>query len=332
MLSFPLQNGVSTDPYSAFINSIMDHSMTSSYKADNIVAAYTGEIGDQNPSPVPGTLLFGFKNKTGTKFMVNGHYMGGGFPDYLSYDGHPGYDYSTGGQNLTVYAAADGKTAPRECFGEVVIDHLNGYKTVYLHLRDLHPSVTDSNGQYTTGKTVYAGMSIGIAGNRSCDSSTNTFPTHLHFEVRKTVNGVDIPVDPYGWEGLLAGKGSDKYSPDMPNLNRNLWAPRRPVAWVWYQLPPTSVQSDSSFAVSWSVVGNSSQTDIHFDTIEDLSDSTCLSSSSCQITNKRSGGGIFNGAITAPSVTAPKTYYLAAHAVIDNLHYYSPIFLIQVTP
>src|SRR4051812_48763878 len=53
-LSFPLQSGPSVDPWSARINSVMDHSMTTPYTANQQVVTFTGEIGDTNPgSPVP---------------------------------------------------------------------------------------------------------------------------------------------------------------------------------------------------------------------------------------------------------------------------------------
>lgn len=53
---------------------------------------------------------------------------------------------------------------------------------------------------------------IGISG----DTGSPGAP-HLHFEVRKNVNGTYIPVDPYGW----MGSGPDPY-PLATNIN--LWA------------------------------------------------------------------------------------------------------------
>ncbi len=56
-------------------------------------------------------------------------------------------------------------------YGNVVmIDHGNGYVTVYAHLSQVNVSVCESVGQ---------GTLIGLAGNTG-----NSFGTHLHFEIR----------------------------------------------------------------------------------------------------------------------------------------------------
>ena len=52
-----------------------------------------------------------------------------------------------------------------------MIDHGNGYATLYAHLSQIN--VTRCQG-------VYAGNMIGLAGNTG-----NSFGAHLHFEVRQ---------------------------------------------------------------------------------------------------------------------------------------------------
>jgi murein DD-endopeptidase MepM/ murein hydrolase activator NlpD len=332
-LGFPLKTGPSVDPWSAVISSVMDHLMSSSYTASGGVTSYTGEAGNVRPSfvtTVNSVDLYGFGSDVAPSFMVNGNYSGGGDKTRLFYDGHPGYDYSTASQNLTAVAAADGVTASRSCFGEVVIDHSNGYKTVYLHLDTLDPRVTDATGQYATGKTVTRGDAIGTVGGRGCSGTADAFPVHLHFEVRKAVNGIDVPVDPYGWEGVLAGKGSDPYrSTDIPGINVRLWEPR-PVDWS--SIPQPVVLSGRPFNLSWLVTDASTHTNLHFDSIEDVSVATCSSRTTCTSTQARSGKGQFSASVDAPVVTGPTAYYFAAHATIGGNNYYSPLARITVTP
>lgn len=86
--------------------------------------------------------------------------------------------------------------------GAIVIDHRNGYFTVYLHLSDINVG----KGDYVEEGTV-----IGISGDKGAKDNP-----HLHFEVRLNLDGRLVPVDPYGW----AGEGADPY----PNaVNVFLW-------------------------------------------------------------------------------------------------------------
>ena len=247
-LSFPLPN---RSPCSARVNAAFDHSMPSgAYRSDGVVTAYTGEEGSSVASSW--SVNFGWGalhgySSAGTPpfppFEVNGHYTGGGEPDFLFYDGHPGYDYRTTDQDpdppagrVPVRSAAsgvvacislrtaDGADMTREearsastndaCtegahFGEVKVDHGNGYYTVYMHLAavlaDLH-----------AGDPVVRGEEIGTAGETGAAGAP-----HLHFEVRKDLGGTLVPVDPYGW---LPG------TPDpYPTPSTDLWtAPDAP--------------------------------------------------------------------------------------------------------
>jgi murein DD-endopeptidase MepM/ murein hydrolase activator NlpD len=199
-----------------------------------VVIAYTGEVvrrafGASSFSVNFGCgALQGFRNSSGSNFVLNGHYSGGVTPNYLFYDGHPGYDYRTTDQNPTgrvdVLAAAagtvvcvslrtvDGADMNREenagaCTegrtqGEIKIDHGNGYFTVYLHL---------SSADVHANNTVVGGQRIGLSGETGAQGSS-----HLHFEVRKNIGGILVPVDPYGWQG----SGPDPYT---RATNVHLW-------------------------------------------------------------------------------------------------------------
>jgi murein DD-endopeptidase MepM/ murein hydrolase activator NlpD len=226
-LSFPLPN---QNPYNVTINSVFDHSMSNSFYPDGVVIAYTGEKGENNYNQSNWYInfeygdLYGFKNSTGTNYIINGNYSGGGEPGFLFYDGHPGFDYRTTDQSpdgkIDVLAAADGdvvfigcfdplKSKPT-CFGTIEIDHKNGYKTLYIHL---------SKAKVIVGQSVVRNQVIGTSG----DIGSKGAP-HLHFEVRKNVNGTYIPIDPYGWEGNY----SDPYD-NLNNItNNNLWSSQQP--------------------------------------------------------------------------------------------------------
>jgi len=216
LIVFPIPNRT----YSTVsINSVFDHSMNTPYCSDNLVIAYTGEEGRSiYGSTLVGNIagcgnLYGFKNANATVFSVGGQYTGAGTPQYLSYDGHPGYDYRTtdqcpGGKTtadcptgilgqIRIRAAADGRVSNIfPSYGRVQIDHGDGYETWYMHLSKIDVAV---------GQSVMAGDYIGISGDTGSTGSP-----HLHFEVR--LNG--IPVDPYGWQG----SGVDPYT-----LDENVW-------------------------------------------------------------------------------------------------------------
>jgi hypothetical protein len=207
---FPIPNRTHL---TASINSVFDHSASMQYCADDRVVAYTGEEGrGQYGSDLVGNItscgsLYGFKNAAGTAFSVGGQYAGGGQPQYLYYDGHPGYDYRTTDQcpggavtedcptgvrgQIRIRAAAAGTVkALNRTYGRIEIDHGNGYETWYMHL---------SRFDVTVGEAVAAGDYIGVAGDTGAPGNP-----HLHFEVRKE----GVPTDPYGWTGA----GIDPYT------------------------------------------------------------------------------------------------------------------------
>lgn len=254
-LDFPLHvnneaDGVPLDPeLDVKINTVFDHQVPivngipRFYKndGDGIVTAYTGETGSltacQNAGlknckrVLPGGVV-GYKNATGSEFIINGNYH----DVYLDYEGHPGFDYhATMVPPTPIFAAADGvafipdgdpitssqtPNAAVNRFNILAIDHGNGYSTWYLHLgndstgEDFRlikcPSdttefkITDVQSTQhqipvTSDCQVAKVGDKGIAGH-----------PHLHFEVRvglakdkdgkyNCVPGTCIPVDPYGW-------------------------------------------------------------------------------------------------------------------------------------
>lgn len=102
-------------------------------------------------------------------------------PIYKYYRQHDGIDI--GNKNYpTIYAAGDGKviqTGKNSGYGNfVVIDHSNGFRTVYAHLKSYSVKV---------GDWVKKGQKIAKMGNTGTSTGT-----HLHFEIQ--INGV--PTNP----------------------------------------------------------------------------------------------------------------------------------------
>lgn len=100
---------------------------------------------------------------------VDNHFLSGN--DYGA--GHPGIDIAAG-ERAPVYAADSGTVTAmgndEAGYGNVILlDHGNGYITVYAHLSDIGVSMCQS---------VYVGQEIGVAGNTG-----NSRGVHLHFEV-----------------------------------------------------------------------------------------------------------------------------------------------------
>ena len=108
--------------------------------------------------------------------------------DAISYDGHDGWDYglrppdpilaAAAGTVLWVGNSDDGCYTPAR---GVVIDHGNGYRTLYWHLSEISVEL---------GQAVAAGEQIGIVGSSGC-----AFGPHLHFQTQYLGRNVD----PYGW-------------------------------------------------------------------------------------------------------------------------------------
>ncbi len=113
-----------------------------------------------------------------------------GNQDLYSYDGHTGWDYAALPSDRVLAVAAgtvifagnsdDGCGIPARA---VVIEHGNGYRTLYWHLSSI---------EVVAGQPVEAGTPLGYAGATGC-----AFGSHLHLQVQYL--GRDV--DPYGWCG-----------------------------------------------------------------------------------------------------------------------------------
>jgi murein DD-endopeptidase MepM/ murein hydrolase activator NlpD len=105
-------------------------------------------------------------------FPTANHFLSGN--DY--FPGHLGIDLAAG-EGSPVYAADSGvvtvaATGWNGGYGSyIMIDHGNGYATLYAHLSQINVNLCQS---------VYQGQVIGAAGNTG-----NSFGAHLHFEVRQ---------------------------------------------------------------------------------------------------------------------------------------------------
>ena len=121
----------------------------------------------------PGPVGNGFIWPTGNHYLSGNNF----------WSGHPGIDIAAG-LGAPVWAAAGTVTIAQGGwnggYGNVVmIDHNNGYLTVYGHLSQINVSACEG---------VAAGQGIGLAG-----STGNSTGPHLHFEIR--LNGA--AVDPW---------------------------------------------------------------------------------------------------------------------------------------
>jgi murein DD-endopeptidase MepM/ murein hydrolase activator NlpD len=226
-LLFPLKATVPNrdrqlDPYTVPIITVFDHSMAdathknrfSPYGCDLAVVAFTGERGDKKPSPSGSACSAhpGYSQSNGQPFTITGHYTGStpDGPDYLNYEGHPGFDYAAR-LHTQVFASASGKIhypiTPgalqlSDPFGkyhvlEIIPDVDPSYRIYYLHLYT-HPSATDTQGTYSDpspapgclaqvdlplpeGAHVNAGCLVALSGTAGARGP------HLHFEVRKVL-------------------------------------------------------------------------------------------------------------------------------------------------
>jgi murein DD-endopeptidase MepM/ murein hydrolase activator NlpD len=99
------------------------------------------------------------------------------------YSGHNGIDFNLAG-GTPVLAAASGRVVSADwggCGKTVILDHNNGYRTLYLHL--------DGAVSVGLGQEVAAGQPVGRVGRLNCT------PSHLHFGVQFNFQHVD----PFGF-------------------------------------------------------------------------------------------------------------------------------------
>jgi hypothetical protein len=206
-LGFPLSG---LTPYTANIRSVMDHYNDERFGCyDGIFVTHTGEKGMYDYGHTGGvstyypsgpyacsdqSSLFDYhKSDDEASFVLTGHYRTDTADEtFISYDGHPGYDYPiTDGTD--VKAAAAGTVihvSVPGSLGEIWINHENGYCTMYNHLSGASVEAED---------TVTKGQKIGESGDTGANYD------HLHFSVFLCEANDLYPtspfnyVDPYGW-------------------------------------------------------------------------------------------------------------------------------------
>ena len=129
----------------------------------------------------------------------------------LSYDGHDGWDYAAAPPDPALAAAAGtvvfaGNADDNCATTAVVLDHGNGYRTLYWHL---------SSADVAIGQQVAAGETVGVIGASGC-----AFGAHLHLGVQYLGRNTD----PYGYCGS---------APDPWAINPAGSASR----WLWRDRP-----------------------------------------------------------------------------------------------
>jgi murein DD-endopeptidase MepM/ murein hydrolase activator NlpD len=123
----------------------------------------------------------------------------------FAYNGHDGWDYAAAPPTLAL-AAADGDVvfagnADDNCATRaVVLDHRNGYRTLYWHLARVDVKIGDS---------VTRGQQVGMVGESGCARGP-----HLHFGVQYLGRNID----PYGW----CGAAPDPWA-EHPAGTRSIW-------------------------------------------------------------------------------------------------------------
>ena len=170
-------------------------------------AVYTRLFGDPRPAPdgmpppaapflswplAHAARITSFFDHDGPFLSQNGgtfSYWGRNERD-LSYDGHDGWDYAAAPPDAALAAAAGtvifaGNADDNCATTAVVIDHGNGYRTLYWHLS----AVAVQNGQQ-----VAAHAQIGTVGASGC-----ALGSHLHFGVQY----LGRSTDPYGYCGSV---------------------------------------------------------------------------------------------------------------------------------
>lgn len=132
----------------------------------------------------------------------------------FAYDGHTGWDFAmkppdkvlTAADGLVVFAG-NFESGCGSAARTVMVDHGNGYRTIYLHLDSIAVEL---------GQTITRGTEVGVAGATGCVTGP-----HLHFQVQFL--GRDV--DPFGWCGA---------TPDP-------WANNpagQASGWLWADMPP----------------------------------------------------------------------------------------------
>jgi hypothetical protein len=220
-LNFPVHNWT---PSTAPVTAIMDHSRpdyvvnTGKYNKDHAIRTAQGATypilainqGSGNDFAVlsPNTVV-------STLFNYVGVSAEGGAMN-LQYDGHPGYDYGFG-CGTDIYAAAAGTVMTDQDFvgtsldgtgiatyymtqlHALIINHNNGYCSIYMHLSSIDSTYVDTSGPswVPIKASVSAGSHIGESGDFD---NISRVPCHFHFEVWRLDGGITWNyADPYGY-------------------------------------------------------------------------------------------------------------------------------------
>ncbi len=175
------------------VNSWFDHQYPLySPSVDNLFL-FTGDILTTHGESILGNQCY--LNNAGTQYC---------------YNGHNGYDFIGGEIPILAAGKGDVEFSGEGPYGnQVIIDHQNGYYSLYGHLRDA-PLVNP-------GDQVVQGQQIGVMGDTGLISSG----THLHFGVYQDNDGklvwegehIDKPVDPNGFLGEIDPWVSDMGGP-----------------------------------------------------------------------------------------------------------------------
>lgn len=176
------------------INSFVDHDLPD-YAVDGRIILANGLIADASE---------------GQESDFFPAYWSPALRQFVSYDGHNGYDFGISYQPVlaaaagTVMFAGWNGPSPADGYGQMIlINHHNGYVTLYGHLSKL---------EVQQGDRVTAGQEIAISG----DTGRSTGP-HLHFSVFHNC----AVTDPYGW----TGPGVDPLETFNGERSHYLWLP-----------------------------------------------------------------------------------------------------------
>jgi len=196
-LTFPLNGYTST---SAPVTAIVDLDTRWNY-----IQTRTGEVGDYwsgclayvggitvacDPNNTANAAApWAYKMPGGGSYNVSAFNYQDAAPGvnvYMWYDNHRGYDYAAP-EGTSVFAAASGQVTGIDLsMGQVEITHSNGYKTYYLHMRNILVSVSMT--------VIPRGQKIGEVSHTGAGNAN-----HLHFGIYDASGAL---LDPYGRTGL----------------------------------------------------------------------------------------------------------------------------------
>jgi len=177
----------------------MDHNSSWNY-----IRTYTGETGSywdgclayvngQNVACNASTNAdapWAYKRPGGTTWSTpNMNYLdlAPGDDVYMWYDNHHGYDFAVPQWTSVVASAAGTIVEINATWGQMTIDHGNGYRTTYTHMYLILPQP----------QTISKGTLIGLVSN----VAPVPVAPHLHFVVKRSTGGQWYLVDPYGGSG-----------------------------------------------------------------------------------------------------------------------------------